>query len=102
MAKRNSQTNRVLNLLRARRGQEVPAYEVAQVGGLQYGARIHALRERGHVILNRVEHHQGQTLSWFKLEEKRPQVEQPGPTPDAPTPTESLFGDIRPDRSYRE
>ena len=102
MAKHNSQTDRVLNLLHARRGQEVPAYEVAQVGGLQYGARIHTLRERGYVILNRVERHQGQTLSWFKLEEKRPQLEQPVPTSDAPIPAESLFGDLSPDRSYRE
>jgi hypothetical protein len=67
--KRNSRTNRVLNLLRARRGQDVPAYEVAQVGGLQYGARVHALRQRGYVIVNRDEWHSGTRVSWFRLEE---------------------------------
>jgi hypothetical protein len=63
-----SQTNRVLDLLQARRGDWVPAYQVAAVGGLQYGVRVHTLRQLGHVIANRVEHHDGQVLSWFRLE----------------------------------
>lgn len=103
--KHNSRTNQLLNLLRARRGQDVPAYLVAQIGGLQYGARIHTLRQQGYVIVNRDEWHDGVRISWFRLEEPTPTST---PTASAPTPADSqpaaatLFGDISPDRSYRE
>jgi Helix-turn-helix domain len=74
--KRNSQTSRALNLLRTHRGQWVAAYLVAQVAGLQYGSRIHTLRQRGYVISNRVEHHDGQTLGWFRLESEPNQFQK--------------------------
>jgi hypothetical protein len=52
---------------------------------LQYGARIHTLRARGYVIVNRDEWHDGTRISWFRLEE-------PTPIPTrAPAPTPTLF-----------
>lgn len=100
--KRNSRTDQLLNLFRARRGQDVPAYEVARIAGLQYGRAVHTLRKRGHVIFNREEWHDGVRITWFRLEEPTPVptlTRVPGPTSAS---SDSLFGDISPERSYLE
>jgi len=67
------QRERVLQLLLSRRGEWIPAAEIAEAGGLQYGARLYELRheqncqiesrtervrERGHSVVKR---------SWFRL-----------------------------------
>jgi len=65
-----SDEGRVLALLESRVGERVPVYELAGCGGLQYGARCHALRhEYGYVILNG-EHGrtpEGRKKTWFSL-----------------------------------
>jgi hypothetical protein len=95
---RSSQTSRVLALLRAHRGQRVPCYLIAAVA-LQYNTRISELREQGYIIVNEHEYHDNQRLSWFRLESEPTPTRAPVPPPADPG---SLFGDISPDRSYRE
>lgn len=57
----------VLYLLRSRRGRWVPLPEIMRAGGAQFGARILELGADGHRIENRLEHRNGETLSWYLL-----------------------------------
>ena len=68
---RNSQSKRILDLLRAASGRWVPAPEVAKVGGLQYSRGIHTIRHRwGYNIENKTEHVNGVCHGYFRLAEK--------------------------------
>ena len=97
------QEARVLALLQSRIGEWIPAEEVAQAGGLQYSARLHALRhERGYEIESRVERVHGVTRrSWFRLWTKQQSAafaigrgEKPKAVAKNDEP--NLFGDIAP------
>jgi hypothetical protein len=67
------QRQRVLQLPMSRRGEWVPAAEVAEAGGLQYGARLYELRhEQNYQIESRTERVRTGARShikrsWFKL-----------------------------------
>jgi hypothetical protein len=64
--RRRNQRQRILELLLAARGGEVPSPELARVS-LQYCARISELREAGFVIISRVEVHDGTKRGFFRL-----------------------------------
>lgn len=96
---RQTQRSRLFQLLKDRIGEWIPAYEIAQVGGLQFGARLLELRASGHVITNGKEWHNGQMLSWYRLETP-PGISRPAPASSTES-QEQLF-DITPDRSYLE
>jgi hypothetical protein len=70
------QRDRILNLLVAAHGGEVPSYELAKIA-LQYNARVKELRALGHVIRNRTERVNGQVHGYFRLEESRSQLPAP-------------------------
>jgi hypothetical protein len=95
---RQTQRGRILALLVTARGGWValPALGVAQ-----YNSRVLELRRLGFRIENRRE----AKRSWFRLV-AGPSLPTPAPAPVFPpasTPdTESLFGDISPDRTYEE
>jgi hypothetical protein len=63
---RKNQRQRILELLIAACGGEVPSPELARVS-LQYCARISELREAGFVIISRVEVHDGVKHGFFRL-----------------------------------
>ena len=70
-----TQRANLLRLLISRRGEWIPACEVADAGGLQYGARLYELRhEQGYEIESRTQRvrtgvggHSVVKHSWFKL-----------------------------------
>ena len=64
--RRKNQRQRILELLIAACGGEVPSPELASVS-LQYCARISELREAGFVIISRVEVHNGVKHGFFRL-----------------------------------
>ena len=66
MRNRDNQHDRILRLLQSRAGQWVPLYEITPLAA-QYNTRIKELRELGHRIENRIEHHEGQVHSWFRI-----------------------------------
>lgn len=68
---RKNQRQRVLELLIAACGSEVPSPELAQIS-LQYCARISELREEGFVIISRVEIHDGVKHGSFRLQQCPP------------------------------
>jgi hypothetical protein len=97
-----SQRDRLLTLLKGRRGEWVALPQVMDVGGAQYNARVFELRGLGYRITNLTQESDGVRWSWFRLEIGSAPT-RPTPTPTAPAPQpDSLFGDISPDRSYRE
>ena len=67
------QRAKLLALLLSRRGEWIPAAEIAEVGGLQYGARLYELRhEQNYLIESRTERvrergHSVVKRSWFRL-----------------------------------
>jgi hypothetical protein len=63
---RKNQRERILELLIAACGAEVPSPELARIS-LQYNARIKELRESGFVIISRVEIHNGVKHGFFRL-----------------------------------
>jgi len=63
---RKNQRQRILELLIAACGGEVPSPELARVS-LQYCARISELREAGFIIISRVEVHDGLKHGFFRL-----------------------------------
>jgi hypothetical protein len=67
----------------------VPLPELQRELGAQHGARLRELRDRGHSIENvmLVRPADGVRLSWYRL---------------TPYRSPSLFGDLSPERSYRE
>jgi hypothetical protein len=68
---RRSQRQRILDLLIAARGREVPAPELAKLS-LQYSSRVLELRRLGHCIVNRVEIANGVKRGFFRLVIKPP------------------------------
>ena len=93
---RDSQGNRILDLLKTRSPAWVPAFEVAALA-LQYNTRLKELRETGHSIENKTERCHGIIRSWFRL---APQSGEPAPAPSTVDPTPSLFGDLPPQWRY--
>jgi hypothetical protein len=98
---RANQRNRLLDLLKNQSPYWVPISDVVSIAGFQYGARIFELRRLGH----RIENDPGRA---FRLV-TRPISEATTPTPaateraeESPANRESLFGELSPDRSYRE
>lgn len=96
----STQRDRLLVLLKDRVNEWIPLGRVMAVAGAQYGARVHELRSQGYVIENKT--------GWFRLV-TRQISEAAGSTPVAnQQPQEpaaeanGLFGNIGPDRSYRE
>ena len=64
--RRKNHRQRILELLIAARGGEVPSSELAEVS-LQYNARVSELREAGFVIISRVEVRDGVKRGFFRL-----------------------------------
>lgn len=101
MSARRNQRDAILAVLVAARGGEVSSYELAQIS-LQYCARVSELRKLGWVITNRVEHVDGQTRGYFKLDLKASKssasvTAAPKPQQQQQTTAESsLFGDLTP------
>jgi hypothetical protein len=104
---RKSQENRILWLLEAAWPNWVPAPELSKIS-LQYGRAIHSLRGRGWLISNRIESVGGVRHGSFRLGSRPipPSKELrrgAGLSPDSHAlnqkqGTESLFGDLRPER----
>jgi hypothetical protein len=93
---RNTQRGRLLGLLIAARGGWVPLAEVMAAGGAQYNARVHSIR---HDLRLNIQNWVEGSRSWFRLVPSP----TPAPQPKPELPEQSkLFGDIAPDRSYRE
>ena len=67
---RATQRSRLLDLLRSRRGQWIPLPEILALGFSQFGARLLELRRSGLTILNKTEHRNGKTFSWYRLEDQ--------------------------------
>ena len=109
-AKHTTQRARLLALLRSRGEEWIPLPEILALGFAQFGARLLEIRRDGHSILNKIEHKDGKVLSWYKLiacADRR--AGSRGSLPpiggSEPTPLDSavtLFGNLSPDRSYRE
>lgn len=79
-----TQTERIVALLRERRGQWVPLTDVLALRISQYSARIFQARhELGLNIENRVEIVNGEKHSWFRLVEDR----EPAPVPAVTRPS---------------
>jgi hypothetical protein len=74
---RDSQRNRILDLLKTRSPEWVPAFEVAAIA-LQYNTRLKELRKVGHSVENKTERCHGTIRSWFRL---APQSGAPAPAP---------------------
>jgi len=101
---RKTHRGRILGRLQEANGAEVPAPELARIGGLQFQTRIYELRhDYGLQIGNRTERDDsGQVHSFYRL------VTNPAPTivrkPRLhPEPkVESLFGDLQPTQRHRD
>jgi Helix-turn-helix domain len=97
---RPRQRDRLLALLKSRAPDLVSLPDIIALGIAQYNARIFELRRLGHHI----ESKQKGSRSWFRLVT----ASAPSPVPESrpvretPAKAESLFGDLSPDRSYRE
>jgi hypothetical protein len=99
---RKSQGDRILWVLQAGWPNWVPAPELAKIS-LQYNARIFSLRRRrGWLIANRVRIVDGIKHGEFRLGSRPvPSSKELRQNP-SPVPSGSLFGDLSPDRTYRE
>jgi hypothetical protein len=105
---RLTQEQRILNLLHDAWPDWVPATALSQIS-LQYSARIFSIRrKKGIQIANRTEMKGGVKHGFFRLgnapipsnrERRANQPEKGANSIDRPG---SLFGDLAPDRSYRE
>lgn len=62
----NGQTAQIVELLLRRRGQWVPATELARIA-LQYGSRLWSARRAGYTILNRTERIGGKVHGAYML-----------------------------------
>jgi hypothetical protein len=81
---RATQRARLLGELIQAKGAEVSLRQILGLGIAQYGARIYELRKLGFRIINRTERVEGQTRSWFRLEnnnEQLPLIELPEKCP---------------------
>jgi hypothetical protein len=70
-ATRTPRTPMLLKLFSDRIGEWISAPELAAAGGAQYSAVIFEMKSQGHDISQRIEYHQGQTLTWFRLNRTR-------------------------------
>jgi len=78
-ANSKNQRQRILDLLMAAHGRDVPSVALSRVS-LQYGARVKELREMGCRITNRTERCAGKVYGYFRLESGSPsrtQEQQP-------------------------
>ena len=90
----------------------VPLPELQAAAGAQHGARLKALRGRGHTIANVMLWNDvaGEQWSWYRLEydvgdapAAPRQIKRDPPTSTSESFRDTtLFGDIAPDRSYRQ
>jgi hypothetical protein len=105
-----TQESRILWRLHADWPNWTPAPELAKIS-LQYGRAIHSLRHGGWSIDNRVRNLNGVRCGEFCLgsapvpsSKELRRIKSESGTVSAPAPeiSESLFGDIAPDRSYQE
>src|SRR5438128_26192 len=98
---RKNQEERIIALMHASWPSWVPAVALSRIS-LQYGSRIFALRRKGWRISNRTETRDGLKYGYFRLGERpTPHRAKPVSQPMR-APAASLFGDLSPDRSYRE
>ena len=67
MKGRGTQRERLLKLLRENSEQWVGLPRILDLRISQYSARVHELRKMGYCIENRIEHHNEQVRSWFRL-----------------------------------
>jgi Helix-turn-helix domain len=75
---KKTQRARILSLLVQAKGAEVPLSAILDLRISQFGARIYELRKKlGFRIVNRTERVDGQTRSWFRLENYNPTTQQP-------------------------
>jgi hypothetical protein len=97
---RPRQRDRILALLKDRAPAWIPLPEILALGIAQYNARIFELRSLGH----RIESKQDGDRSWFRLVIALASTAIPeSPTiQEVTADPESLFGELLPDRSYRE
>ena len=124
MTNARTQRDRLLDLLKAGRGAWIPLPEILALGIAQYSARICELRKLGYRVENRRERVDGVQHTYFRVNgtmngttavsiapPKQEHSAEPGRVEQAREwiararvePTEpSLFGDLRPDRSYQE
>jgi hypothetical protein len=103
VSKRKPQRDRLLGLFISARGREISLSEILTLNIAQFGARILELRRLGFRIVNRTEISDGKKLSWYRLDHSQiPALTAPNATDKITEPTNSLFGDLTPDRSYRE
>jgi Helix-turn-helix domain len=96
-----TQRERILELFLARPGQWIPLWEILDLKISQFGARLLELRAEGYVIVNRKEWHGSQQLSWYRLESEPTPTRIREAAPATQT-SDSLFGDLSPERSYLE
>jgi len=93
---RCSQRQRILDVLLAARGTEVPSVVLSRIS-LQYNARVKELRELGFRIVSRTERRDGQVYGYFRLELGAPATGLMRPMDPISTTrvieTTSLFGD---------
>jgi hypothetical protein len=100
--KRQSQTDRMHRLLKAAGEGWVSALELSQIS-LQYCARLSEIKARGIAIENKIEIRDGIKYGFYRLRPSRPVSNPPERRANLiEEPTETLFGDIAADRSYRE
>jgi hypothetical protein len=84
-----------------------PAPRLAKIS-LQYCARIRELRESGILIANRVEYRDGKKHGFYRLgsppvpSSRELRAKQSGNLANSIDCPGSLFGDLAPDRSYRD
>jgi hypothetical protein len=99
---RSSQETRILWLLQSSWPNEVPSPELAKIS-LQYGSRIFSLRKQGWLISNRARIVKGIRYGEFRLGAAPIRSNQELRQAKSEVSKQAgLFGDISPDRSYRE
>lgn len=91
-ASAKTQRQKVLEVLVAARGSEVPSYSLSRIA-LQYNARLKELRRAGLYIVSRTVWRDGKRLGFFRLLQQGPH-EQPSAPADNSRETLSLFGDL--------
>lgn len=91
MSEYKNQRQRILDLLLAAGGSEVPSVALSRIS-LQYGARVKELRSAGHNIENRTERARGKVCGFFCLKKELP-VRGPASLPKDTLSGRSLFGE---------
>jgi hypothetical protein len=94
---RSTQQGKILALLISARGDWVPLPRITACAA-QYNARIHELREMGHVIRSKVREEGGRRHSWFRLEPSALVTQEQGSA--SQLGSGSLFGSMKPEPRY--